>query len=170
MRHLRLRNAENFGGKFHDHAPKTVGHLCGGAEAPISKRRYVFKLHARRRLARCLQIQRTSARPGWQLCEQATLIFQARGGGAMAPIGPRQKSRPAASGSAFWGEPVAAATCSARPPLTLTGVRQESWQRIGGESPPRERSSQPPRPRVMHEVLLARAAVKRSQGRPRAEY
>ena len=30
--------------------------------------------------------------------------------------------------------------------------------------------SQPPRPRVMHEVLLARAAVKRSQGRPRAKY
>ncbi len=50
------------------------------------------------------------------------------------------------------------------------GVRQESWQRIGGESPPRGRSSQPPRPRVMHEVLLARAAVKRSQGRPRAKY
>ena len=45
-----------------------------------------------------------------------------------------------------------------------------SWQRIGGESPLRGRSSQPPRPRVMHEVLLARAAVKRSQGRPRAEY
>jgi hypothetical protein len=45
-----------------------------------------------------------------------------------------------------------------------------SWQRIGGASPPRGRSSQPPRPRVMHEVLLARAAVKRSQGRPRAEY
>src|ERR1700676_3481995 len=39
-----------------------------------------------------------------------------------------------------------------------------SWQRIGGESPPRGRFSQPPRPRVMHEVLLARAAVKRSQG------
>jgi hypothetical protein len=35
---------------------------------------------------------------------------------------------------------------------------------------PRGRSSQPPRPRVMHEVLLARAAVKRSQGRPRAKY
>ena len=49
-------------------------------------------------------------------------------------------------------------------------VRQESWQRIGGASPPRGRSSQPPRPRVMHEVLLARAAVKRSQGRPRAKY
>src|ERR1700704_3760791 len=45
-----------------------------------------------------------------------------------------------------------------------------SWQRIGGESPPRGRSSQPPRPRVMHEVLLARAAVKRSQGRLRAKY
>src|SRR5262249_15960504 len=45
-----------------------------------------------------------------------------------------------------------------------------SWQRIGGESPPRRRSSQPPRPRVMHEVLPARAAVKRSQGRPRAKY
>ena len=53
---------------------------------------------------------------------------------------------------------------------TTIGVRQESWQRIGGESPPRGRSSQPPRPRVMHEVLLARAAVKRSQGRPRAKY
>ena len=54
--------------------------------------------------------------------------------------------------------------------VTRNGVRQESWQRIGGESPPRGRSSQPPRPRVMHEVLLARAAVKRSQGRPRAKY
>jgi hypothetical protein len=54
--------------------------------------------------------------------------------------------------------------------LAHLGVRQESWQRIGGESPPRGRSSQPPRPRVMHEVLLARAAVKRSQGRPRAKY
>src|SRR6266436_6597004 len=54
--------------------------------------------------------------------------------------------------------------------LTHQRVRLESWQRIGGESPPRGRSSQPPRPRVMHEVLLARAAVKRSQGRPRAEY
>ena len=45
-----------------------------------------------------------------------------------------------------------------------------SWQRIGGASPPRGRSSQPPRPQVMHEVLLARAAVKRSQGRPWAGY
>ena len=54
--------------------------------------------------------------------------------------------------------------------MTQSRVRQESWQSIGGESPPRGRSSQPPRPRVMHEVLLARAAVKRSQGRPRAEY
>src|SRR6267142_283048 len=45
-----------------------------------------------------------------------------------------------------------------------------SWQRIGGGSPPRGRFSQPPRPRVMHEVLFARAAVKRSQGRPRAKY
>src|SRR5207244_110677 len=54
--------------------------------------------------------------------------------------------------------------------LTRTRVRQESWQRIGGASPPRGRSSQPPRPRVMHEALLARAAVKRSQGRPWAGY
>ena len=45
-----------------------------------------------------------------------------------------------------------------------------SWQRIGGASPPRGRSSQLSRPRVMHEILLARAAVKRSQGRPRAKY
>src|SRR5580704_11894652 len=45
-----------------------------------------------------------------------------------------------------------------------------SWQRIGGASPPRGWFSQPPRPRVMHEVLFARAAVKRSQGRPRAGY
>src|ERR1700722_7911956 len=36
--------------------------------------------------------------------------------------------------------------------MTRPGVRQESWQRIGGESPPRGMSSQPPRPRVMHEV------------------
>ncbi len=35
---------------------------------------------------------------------------------------------------------------------------------------PTGRSSQPPRPRVMHEVLSARRAVKRSQGRPRAKY
>ena len=56
------------------------------------------------------------------------------------------------------------------PPVTQSSVRQESWQRVGGESLPRGRFSQPPRPRVMHEVLLARAAVKRSQGRPRAEY
>src|SRR5271154_2639405 len=55
-------------------------------------------------------------------------------------------------------------------PLTETECARTSWQRIGGESPPRGRSSQPPRPRVMHEVLLARAAVKRSQGRPRAEH
>jgi hypothetical protein len=52
------------------------------------------------------------------------------------------------------------------PKLTAPG----SWQRVGGGSPPRGRFSQPPRPRVMHEVLLARAAVKRSQGRPRAKY
>ena len=32
--------------------------------------------------------------------------------------GPRPKSRPAASRAAFWGEPVAAATCSAWPPVT----------------------------------------------------
>ena len=38
------------------------------------------------------------------------------------------------------------------PVLTQLGVRQESWQRIGGESPPRGRSSQPPRPRVMRGV------------------
>src|SRR5260370_22819849 len=43
--------------------------------------------------------------------------------------------------------------------MTRTRVRQESWQRIGGASPPRGRSSQPPRPRVMHEVLSARTAV-----------
>src|SRR5580704_3761694 len=54
--------------------------------------------------------------------------------------------------------------------VTQMRVRQESWQRIGGESPPRGRFSQPPRPRVMHEVLFARAAMKRSQGRPRAGY
>src|SRR5258708_37821812 len=61
-------------------------------------------------------------------------------------------------------------TRSAGPPVTQRRVRQESWQRIGGASPPRGRSSQPPRPRVMHEVLSVRTAVKRSQGRPRAEY
>src|SRR5258708_33594770 len=36
------------------------------------------------------------------------------------PTRPRPKSRPAASGSAFWGEPVAAATCSAWLPVTQT--------------------------------------------------
>src|ERR1700720_4988481 len=30
--------------------------------------------------------------------------------------------------------------------MTRSGVRQESWQRIGGESPPRGRPGQPPRP------------------------
>ena len=54
--------------------------------------------------------------------------------------------------------------------MTRNGVRQESWQRTGGESPLRGKVSQPPRPRVMHEVLFARTAVKRSQGRPRAKY
>src|SRR5258706_13886290 len=48
---------------------------------------------------------------------------------------------------------------SIQPPVTQRRVRQESWQRIGGASPPRGRSSQPPRPRVMHEVLSARTAV-----------
>src|SRR5712672_2722767 len=36
---------------------------------------------------------------------------------------PRPKSRPAASGSAFWGETVAAATCSAWPLVTHCGSR-----------------------------------------------
>jgi len=35
----------------------------------------------------------------------------------------------------------------------LTRSAPGSWQRIGGESPPRGRSSQPPRPRVMRGVL-----------------
>jgi hypothetical protein len=39
-----------------------------------------------------------------------------------------------------------------------------------GSTSSRYHPSQPPRPRVMHEVLPARTAVKRSQGRPRAEY
>ena len=39
-----------------------------------------------------------------------------------------------------------------RNPRPYRDVRQESWQRIGGESPPRGRSSQPPRPRVMRGV------------------
>src|SRR6202043_806175 len=62
------------------------------------------------------------------------------------------------------------------PPLAGKAARDPkrsapgSWQGIGGESPPRGRSSQPPRPRVMHEVLLARAAAKRSQVRPRTKY
>src|SRR5258707_2947926 len=86
---------------------------------------------------------------------------------ATSPLGGRQKSTTSISRRELMG---GYGVRSARPPLTLSGVRQESWQRIGGESPPRGRSSQPPRPRVMHEVLLARAAVKRSQGRPRAEY
>src|SRR5215475_12654532 len=37
--------------------------------------------------------------------------------------------------------------------LTRCCVRQGSWQRIGGESPPLERSSQPSQPRVMRGVL-----------------
>jgi len=41
----------------------------------------------------------------------------------MSAYGPRPKSRPAASGSAFWGEPVAAATCSAWPLVTHCGSR-----------------------------------------------
>ena len=36
--------------------------------------------------------------------------------------------------------------------MTLTGVRQASWQRIGGGSPSRGKASQPPRPRVMRDV------------------
>src|SRR6266853_3573558 len=39
----------------------------------------------------------------------------------ISPVGPRPKSRPAASRAAFWGEPAAAATCSAWPPLTHSG-------------------------------------------------
>jgi hypothetical protein len=36
--------------------------------------------------------------------------------------------------------------------MTHNGVRQASWQRIGGESPPWVRTSHPPRPRVMRGV------------------
>ena len=36
--------------------------------------------------------------------------------------------------------------------LTRNGVRQESWQRIGGASPHGVRTSHPPRPRVMRGV------------------
>src|SRR6266849_2991388 len=86
-----------------------------------------------------------------------------------ACIGPHASAHPA-DFSAFDGKPAVGSGASSRPKMTHMRVRQESWQRIGGASPPRGRSSQPPRPRVMHEVLLARAAVKRSQGRPWAEY
>jgi hypothetical protein len=81
---------------------------------------------------------------------------------------PTSAGHAAASGS--WGAPVPAERDAWQRILTLTGVRQESWQRTGGESPLRGKVSQPPRPRVMHEVLFARTAVKRSQGRPRAKY
>jgi hypothetical protein len=53
--------------------------------------------------------------------------------------------------------------------LTRNGVRQESWQRIGGESPPRGKD-QPSAPTPSDARRPARAAVKRSQGRPRAKY
>src|SRR5258708_5942648 len=36
------------------------------------------------------------------------------------------------------------ADAALRVKMTRSGVRQESWQRIGSESPPRGRSSQPP--------------------------
>jgi hypothetical protein len=42
----------------------------------------------------------------------------------------RLKSRPAASGSAVWGEPVAAAACSAWPLLTRTGLTAD--ERVAG--------------------------------------
>ena len=53
--------------------------------------------------------------------------------------------------------------------LTPTGVRQESWQRIGGESPPWGKD-QPSAPTPSDARRPARADVKRSQGRPRAKY
>jgi hypothetical protein len=46
-------------------------------------------------------------------------------------------------------------------------VRQASWQRIGGESPPWESFGQPPNPDARRPV---EADVKRSKGKPRAKY
>src|SRR3984893_2382287 len=40
-----------------------------------------------------------------------------------------------------------AGRAGARPDHPINGARQESWQRIGGVSPPRGRFSQPRRPR-----------------------
>ncbi len=53
--------------------------------------------------------------------------------------------------------------------MTHIGVRQESWQRIGGESPPWGKD-QPSAPTPSDARRPARADVKRSQGRPRAKY
>jgi hypothetical protein len=53
--------------------------------------------------------------------------------------------------------------------LTQLGVRQDSWQRIGGESPRGVKTSHPPRP--PHDARRpGRADVKRSQGRPQARH
>ena len=54
--------------------------------------------------------------------------------------------------------------------LTHRRVRQESWQRIGGASLSRGKASPVAPAPSDAEVLLARAAVKRSRGRPRAGY
>jgi hypothetical protein len=48
--------------------------------------------------------------------------------------------------------------------IARLGVGQEAGKDVGVQSPPGGRASQPPRPRMMHEVLFAKAAVKRSQG------
>jgi hypothetical protein len=44
--------------------------------------------------------------------------------------GPRPKPRPAVSESAHWGEPAAAATCSARPPVTHSGSREPASKQV----------------------------------------
>src|SRR5215472_14473630 len=53
--------------------------------------------------------------------------------------------------------------------MTRCRVRQESWQRIGGESPPWGKDK-PTTPTPSDARRPARADVKRSQGRPRAKY
>src|SRR5580704_7906655 len=52
----------------------------------------------------------------------------------------------------IWPPPAPRSSPALLPRLTPERSAPGSWQRIGGASPPRGRSSQPPRPRVMHEV------------------
>src|SRR5258708_4147957 len=54
--------------------------------------------------------------PGSSKKNNKDLGHAGRGGGG--GLWPKARSRPAASGAVFWGNPAAAATCSAWPPVT----------------------------------------------------